>query len=49
VESDYDYGLITPLKAFMDVAFDSLTFHSCTDMRLELLVSGASDSGGDVC
>jgi hypothetical protein len=49
VESDYEYGLITPLKGFLDVAFDSLTFHSCTDMRLELPVSGAVDSGGDVC
>ncbi len=49
VESDYDYGLITPLKVFMNIAFDSLTFHSCTDMRLELPVSGAVDSGGEVC
>ena len=49
VESDYEYGLITPLKAFLNVAFDGLTFHSCTDMRLELPVSGAVDSGGDVC
>ena len=49
VESDYEYGLITPLGAFLSIAFDSLTFHSCTDMRLELPVSGAVDSGGDVC
>ena len=49
VESDYEYGLITPLKAFLNIAFDSITFHSCTDMRLELPVSGAVDSGGDVC
>ncbi len=49
VESDYEYGLITPLKAFLNIAFDSITFHSCTDMRLELPVSGAVDSGGDLC
>ncbi len=49
VESDYEYGLITPLSAFTSITFDSLTFHSCTDMRLELPVSGANDSGGAVC
>ena len=49
VESDYEYTLITPLKAFLNVAFDSIDFHSCTDMRLELPVSGGVDSGGDVC
>ena len=49
VESDYEYTLITPLKAFLKIAFDSIDFHSCTDMRLELPVSGAVDSGGDVC
>jgi hypothetical protein len=49
VESDYEYGLITPLSAFTSITFDTLTFHSCTDMRLELPVSGANDSGGDVC
>ncbi len=49
VESDYEYGLITPLGAFLSIAFDSIPFHSCTDMRLELPVSGAVDSGGDVC
>ena len=49
VESDYEYGLITPLGAFLSLAFDSITFRSCTDMRLELPVSGAVDSGGDVC
>ncbi len=49
VESDYEYTLITPLKAFLNIAFDSIDFHSCTDMRLELPVSGAVDNGGDVC
>ena len=49
VESDYEYGLITPLNSFLSLAFDSITFHSCTDMRLELPVSGAIDSGGDTC
>ena len=48
VESDYEYGLITPLSAFLDLAFDSIDFHSCTDMRLELPVSGASNPGGDL-
>ncbi len=43
VESDYDYQLITPLRVFMDIAFDSLNFHSCTDMRVEIAVSGASN------
>ncbi len=49
VESTYEYGLITPLRAFLSIAFDSISFHSCTDMRLELPISGAVDSGGDVC
>ncbi len=49
VESNYEYGLITPLGNFLSLAWDSITFHSCTDMRLELPVSGAVDSGGDVC
>ena len=46
VESDYEYGLITPLGAFLSIAFDSLSFHSCTDMRLELPVSWASNPDG---
>lgn len=45
VESDYQYGLITPLSAFLNLAFDSIDFHSCTDMRLELPVSGAAGGG----
>ena len=45
VESNYQYGLITPLKGFLDLAFDSIDFHSCTDMRLELPVSGAGGGG----
>ncbi len=45
VESDYQYGLITPLSAILDLAFDSINFHSCTDMRLELPVSGAGGGG----
>ncbi len=45
VESDYEYGLITPLSAFLGLAFDSIDFHSCTDMRLELPVSGAAGGG----
>jgi len=48
VESNYEYGLITPLKAFLSLTFDSIDFHSCTDMRLELPVSGASNPGGDL-
>lgn len=47
VESAYEYDLITPLKAFLNVTFDSITFHSCTDMRLELTVDGASNPAGD--
>ncbi len=50
VESDYEYQLITPLKAFLGVAFDSINFSSCTDMRLELQVSGAGNpNGGTGC
>ena len=45
VESDYEYGLITPLNFFLGLAFDSINFHSCTDMRLELPVSGAGGVG----
>ncbi len=46
VEGDYEYKLITPLKALLSLAFDSITFHSCTDMRVELLVSGGSNPDG---
>ena len=50
VESDYEYQLITPLKAFLSVAFDSINFSSCTDMRLELRVLGAGNpNGGTGC
>ncbi len=45
VESDYQYTLITPLQVFLGLAFDSIDFHSCTDMRLELPVSGVSGGG----
>ena len=50
VESDYEYQLITPLKVFLGVAFDSINFSSCTDMRLELRVLGAGNpNGGTGC
>ena len=50
VESDYEYQLITPLKVFLGLAFDSINFSSCTDMRLELQVSGAGNpNGGTGC
>ncbi|MEE8385361.1 MAG: TadE family protein [Dehalococcoidia bacterium] len=45
VETNYQYGLITPLSAFLSLAWDSIDFHSCTDMRLELGVSGAGGGG----
>jgi len=48
VESDYEYGLITPLKAFLGLAWDSINFYSCTDMRLELPVSGASNPDAEL-
>lgn len=48
VESDYNYTFITPLKAFLGLAFDGVDFHSCTDMRLELPVAGAG-AGGTGC
>jgi hypothetical protein len=50
VESDYEYQLITPLKVFLGLAFGSINFSSCTDMRLELPVSGAGNpNGGTGC
>ncbi len=49
VESDYDYQMITPLSAFLTLAFNSINFHSCTDMRLELPVAGAGNSGEPGC
>ena len=45
VESDYNYQMITPLSAFLSLTFNSINFHSCTDMRLELPVSGAAGGG----
>jgi hypothetical protein len=45
VESNYQYDLITPLQVFLGLAFDSIDFHSCTDMRLELPFSGAGGGG----
>ena len=50
VESTYQYDMITPLKALLGLAFDSIEFNSCTDMRVELQVAGASNaSGGTGC
>ena len=49
VDVTYDYGLITPLKAFLSLGFDSLVLSSCTDMRLELPVAGAADDGVTRC
>jgi hypothetical protein len=46
VTADLDYALITPLRAFLSVAFDSIHISSCADMRLELGVDGAVDPGG---
>ena len=45
VKSDYNYQMITPLSAFLSLTFNSINFHSCTDMRLELPVSGAAGGG----
>ena len=49
VSTGYEYGLITPLKVFLSLGFDSLTFSSCTVMRMELPASGASDDGVTRC
>jgi hypothetical protein len=49
VRSGYQYGLITPLQAFLSLAFGSITFNSCTDMRLELPVSWATNNGATGC
>lgn len=50
VETNYDYGLITPLKVLLGLGpTGSLTFSSCTDMRMELPASGAVDDGVTRC
>ena len=51
VSAAMDYSLITPLGAFLSLAFDSINIASCADMRLELGVEGASDPppGVDGC
>jgi len=51
VTADLDYSLITPLGAFLSLAFDSINISSCADMRLEMGVDGASDppAGVDGC
>ncbi len=46
VSANLDYSLITPLRGFLSVAFDSINISSCADMRLELGVDGAIDPGG---
>ncbi len=38
--------LITPLQVFRGLALDSINFSWCTDMRLELPVSGAGNPNG---
>ena len=49
VGASLDYSLLTPLGAFLSLAFDSITISACTDMRLELGVDGASDDGVTRC
>ncbi len=50
VEANYNYGLITPLKAFLSLGFDSLAFSSCTNMRMELpTFDAATDDGVTRC
>ena len=51
VTAGIDYSLVTPLGAFLSLAFNSLNISSCADMRLELGVEGASDppAGVDGC
>ncbi len=46
VEGFYDYQMITPLSALLSLAFNSISFHSCTDMRLELPVTPADNPNG---
>jgi hypothetical protein len=46
VSANLNYSLITPLGAFLSIAFDSINISSCADMRLELGVDGAADPGG---
>jgi hypothetical protein len=49
VATEYDYDMITPLGAFLDLAFGSITLSSCSDMRLETDVAGADSLGGPGC
>jgi Flp pilus assembly protein TadG len=49
VSASFDYSLVTPLGAFLTLAFDTLTISACTDMRQELRVESASDDGATQC
>lgn len=48
VKVTYEYALISPLKVFLSLGWDSLTLSACSNMRLERGVDGAS-SGGTTC
>ena len=50
VATTFDYGLITPIRAFL-AGFDrdSITMSACADMRLELGIDGASNDGVTQC
>jgi hypothetical protein len=49
VSASLDYSLITPMGAFLSLAFDSINISSCADMRLEMGVDGATDDGVTQC
>ncbi len=49
VEAKYEYELITPLKVFLSLGFDSLSLTSCTNMRMEVTASAAFDDGITRC
>jgi hypothetical protein len=49
VNAEYEYALITPIGQMLDFAFGSLTLASCSDMRVEVELAGASDTGASGC
>jgi hypothetical protein len=49
VNADYEYDLITPIGQILQFGFGSLTLASCSDMRVEVEVAGASDTGASGC
>ena len=49
VKAAYEYGLITPLRALLDLGFDSITLEGCADMRLEVPLPGVATVSANGC